>query len=317
MNSEQFSVNSESRSRIGLVTCQKYMEMTPDEQALIRVLAEFGVQAVPVAWDDARVDWAAYDGLVVRTAWNYHEKPEAFGVWLAVVEQAGVPLWNAPQVIRWNMEKTYLRELAQQGVAIVPTVWLEQGEVPVLANILTEQNWTEAVVKPVISASATETWVTATSTGSTSTSSVGTIEQSRFEKMLGKMGVMVQQKMPIEQGEWSLIFLGGAYSHAVLKRPATGDFRVQEEHGGSSTVTEPPESLIEQARQVQAVFDCLYARVDGMVVNGRFILMELELIEPALFLGLAAGSVERFAEQIKKRLNDPHITQINSLPKSA
>ena len=310
MNSEQFSVNSEGKTRIGLVTCLKYMDMTPDEQALIVALAELGVEANAVAWDDVQVNWAEFAGLVIRTTWNYHEHPVVFQSWLERVEQAGVPLWNPPDVVRWNMEKTYLRDLAQQGVAIVPTVWLEQGETAVLANILTEQNWTEAVVKPVISASATETWVTATSTGSTSTSSVAVSDQSRFEKMMTQRAVMVQQKMPIEQGEWSLIFLGGEYSHAVLKRPAAGDFRVQEEHGGSSTVTEPPESLIEQARQVQAVFDCLYARVDGMVVNGRFILMELELIEPALFLGLAAGSVERFAGQIVKRLDDPQIVSL-------
>ena len=311
MNSEQWRVNSKSekkyairRKTIGLVTYSGLMAMTPDERALMAALATLGVDSVAVAWDDGQVDWAAFDGLVVRSAWNYHERPFAFQSWLDEVEQASVPLWNAPDVVRWNMEKTYLRDLAQQGVAIVPTVWVVQGEAPVLANILIEQGWTEAVVKPVISASAYETWVT------TSTGTVAVTDQSRFEKMVAQRAVMVQQKMPIEQGEWALIFLGGTYSHAVLKRPAVGDFRVQEEHGGSSTLTEPPKWMIEQAKKVQAVFDCLYARVDGMDINGRFILMELELIEPALFLGLAAGSVGWFAEQIAKRLNDPQIVSL-------
>lgn len=321
MNREQLAVNSKSNTEyalrnktIGLVTYSGLLDLTPDERALAAALAELDVAAVAVAWDEARVDWAAFAGLVVRCAWNYHERPFAFRVWLDRVERAGVPLWNAPQTIRWNMEKTYLHDLAQRGVAIVPTVWLEKGETAVLANILIEQGWTEAVVKPVISASAYETWVTAL----TEPVQVGAVDQDRFEELLARKALMVQQKMPIEQGEWSLVFLGGEYSHAVLKRPQSGDFRVQEEHGGSSTLAEPPEWLSEQAKQVlKTVPDCLYARVDGMDINGRFVLMELELIEPALFLGLAAGSVERFAEQLVKRLNDPQISQIGSLPKSA
>ncbi|MCZ7672088.1 MAG: hypothetical protein M5U34_35675 [Chloroflexi bacterium] len=120
-----------------------------------------------------------------------------------MVEQAGVPLWNAPQIIRWNMEKTYLRELAQQGVAIVPTVWLEKGEAPILADILAAQNWSEAVVKPVISASGQGAWVTTVTEPVavvTATGSVTAADQSRFEKMVAQRAVMVQQRMPIEQG---------------------------------------------------------------------------------------------------------------------
>jgi hypothetical protein len=138
--------------------------------------------------------------------------------------------------------------------------------------------------------------------------------------MLAQRALMVQQKMPIEQGEWSLVFLGGEFSHAVLKRPAVGDFRVQEEHGGSTVLADAPAWMVTQAERVLAAATssastssatgastssaALYARVDGVVVNGRFVLMELELIEPALFLGLAAGSVERFAAQIAARLRE-------------
>jgi glutathione synthase/RimK-type ligase-like ATP-grasp enzyme len=307
VNSEQFSVNSEPRTTIGLVTCVGWMEMTPDEQALMAALAELGIESTAVAWDDSSVDWGAFDGLLIRTIWNYYEQPDAFRAWLDVVEQAGVPLWNSAQIVRLNMEKTYLRDLAQQGVAIVPTVWLEQGEVPVLANILSEQGWQEAVVKPVISISAMDTWVTP-STGSVTLAA----DQARFEKLLAKQAMMVQQRMSIEQGEWSIIFLGGEYSHAVLKRPQDGDFRVQEEYGGTSTLMSPPGTLIEQARHAlenastgsaQAVPDILYARVDGLDVNGRFVLMELELIEPYLFLEMAEGAVARFAQKLKQTVN--------------
>jgi glutathione synthase/RimK-type ligase-like ATP-grasp enzyme len=151
--------NTDFLQRVGLVTYSGLLDLKPDERALAAALAELGVAATAVAWDDPRVDWAAFTGLVVRSAWNYHERPFAFKAWLAEVEQAGVSLWNAPETIRWNMEKTYLRDLARQGVAVAPTVWLEQGETAVLADILAEQGWTEAVVKPVISASAYETWL--------------------------------------------------------------------------------------------------------------------------------------------------------------
>ncbi len=104
---------------IGLVTCQKYLDMTPDEQALRLSLAELGVEAVAVAWDDTKVDWTRFDGLVVRTIWNYHEQPTAFRSWLAEIEQVGVAVWNNVPIIRWNMEKTYLRDLADRGVNIL------------------------------------------------------------------------------------------------------------------------------------------------------------------------------------------------------
>ncbi len=309
--------------QVGLVTYSGLLDLKPDEQALIVAMAKLGIESVAVAWDEVQVDWAVFAGLVMRTAWNYHEQPEAFRAWLDRVAQAGVPVWNAPETIRWNMEKTYLRELAQQGVTVVPTVWLEQGETAVLADILAEQGWTEAVVKPVISASAYETWLVAepvrafTEPVEVAASTGSAADQARFEKMVAQRALMVQQKMPIEQGEWSLVFLGGVYSHAVLKKPQAGDFRVQEEHGGSTVLAAAPAWMIQQAEQVLAAAASststgststgsvsLYARVDGVVVNGRFVLMELELIEPALFLGLAAGSVERFAAQIAARLRE-------------
>ena len=291
-------MNADILKRIGLVTCQKYMEMTPDEQALRLALADFGIEAVAVAWDDQMVDWTRFDGLLVRTIWNYHEQPTAFRSWLAEIEQADVPLWNNVSTIRWNMEKTYLQDLADRGVAVVPTVWLEKGETAVLSHILAEQGWTEAVVKPVISASAIDSWVTDLSQVA--------VDKSRFEELLARKALMVQQKMPIDQGEWSLLFFGGEYNHGVMKRPKNGDFRVQEEYGGTSTLTEAPDYLIEQAQQVlKTVPGTLYARVDGMDINGRFVLMELELIEPYLFLTFTNGAVEKFAEKIIQKMNEP------------
>ena len=188
-------------------------------------------------------------------------------------------------------ENAYQRHLAARGVATVPTVWLERGADADLGGLLAERGWAEAVVKPAISASARETWVTSPSSGRT--------DQGRFRALLLAGDALVQPVVPEVRrtGEWSLIFLGGAFSHAMLKRPREGDFRVQEELGGSALREEPSPALVQQARQALAAAPapCLYARVDGVERDGRLVLMELELIEPVLYFGADPGAADRFA----------------------
>ena len=198
----------------------------------------------------------------------------------------------------------------RNGVAIVPTIWVKAGEgdeVPNLDALIAAQGWTGgAVVKPAISATAHETWrVAADDDGS---------HQTRFEALLAKSssGVMVQPFLPEiqEDGEWSLVFLGGDFSHAVVKRPADGDFRVQHDFGGTVERREPSDSLIREAHAVlqaaaratnTAVEEILYARVDGIVRNAGLLLMELEVIEPVLFFSHAPGAAARMAELIVSR----------------
>jgi glutathione synthase/RimK-type ligase-like ATP-grasp enzyme len=150
------------------------------------------------------------------------------------------------------------------------------------------------VVKPLVSASAWRTFVTETGTA--------VVDERAWRELLGGSDGMVQEFIPEVQtaGEWSLIFFGGAFSHAVLKRPRAGDFRVQAELGGTAVLAEPPGALLDGARKVLALVEepLLFARVDGVERNGGFLLMELELIEPQLFLGADVGAPARFADAI-------------------
>src|SRR5262249_12250351 len=157
-----------------------------------------------------------------------HYKPEQFQQWIDRVEDRGAGLWNPARVVRCNADKIYLRELQEKGVTIPETIWLESQTQADLQSVLEKQGWQKAVVKPRISATSFRSWVT-------SPEHAGN-QQSAFDELLAASGAVVQRFVDEVQtrGEWSLMFFGGKYSHAVLKQPKAGDFRVQEEYGGSA-----------------------------------------------------------------------------------
>jgi hypothetical protein len=256
---------------------------------------------VPVAWDDPVVDWRVFDGVLVRSCWDYHLRPAAFLDWIARLDAAGIPLWNPSDILRWNANKIYLRDLAARGVSIVETRWIDAGSTTPLVDLLTSARWDRAIVKPAISASAWETWQT--------TRARAVEDEDRFRALSSTTQVMIQPFVDaiVDSGEWSIMFFGGVFSHAILKRPRSGDYRVQSEFGGSADRLDPGASLIAQARAVldACPFDpatLAYARVDGVVVDDRFVLMELELLEPFLFLAAERGSAERCASAVMERL---------------
>jgi glutathione synthase/RimK-type ligase-like ATP-grasp enzyme len=243
-------------------------------------------------WSDRSVSWQEADGILIRSCWDYHLRLNEFLGWITAREQAGARMWNPPAMLRGNADKIYLRELELKGVPIVPTLWPEAGFR--LQQELRGRGWKQAVVKPRVSATAHRTVLT--------TTEEATNAQALVDDLLRGPGVMVQKFLEEvgTRGEWSLIFFAGQFSHAVIKTPKAGDFRVQHDFGGSEGIAEAPNSLIQAASRVIAAVEStpLYARVDGVESGGQFLLMELELIEPALFLRLAEHSAERFAEAI-------------------
>ncbi len=263
-------------------------------------LAALGWTVEEVPWRrDA--NWDAFDVVVVRSPWDYQDAPDDFFRVLEAVDRSSARLENPLSVMRWNLRKTYLRDLDAAGVPIVPTVWADGLTTAALADAV--RQWGEVVAKPQVSANADgtfrladdhEAWGEAVST-------------------LADRPVMVQPFLQsvVEEGEWSTFALGGEVSHAILKTPAAGDFRVQEEHGGTIRTVEPSEELLALTSAALAAVPwpdpLLYARVDavrlpdgvpGGVADGSLAIIELELIEPSLYFPYGPGSAERFARAL-------------------
>lgn len=279
---------------IALATYSAFPELPPDDQVLQRALERRGAAVRPVLWDSG-ADWAAFDIVVVRSCWDYHLRHAEFLSWTDRVERAGAALHNAPSILRWNSDKRYLRDLEQAGVDVVHTRWVDEtAEPPTLALVLAEEGWDDVVIKPAISASANDTFrIPGRQVADWET---------RFNTMARRGPVMVQPFVSEvkRDGEWSLVFIGGEFSHAMLKRPAPGDFRVQTEHGGTQEPVTPDPQLVRAAHAVLACAPSVpsYARVDGCVVAGHFRVMELELLEPTLYFTEGPEAAERLADLV-------------------
>lgn len=284
--------------KMAFVTYAGRPTISDNDMLVATILRAQGMEVSGAAWDDPAVDWAGFTAVILRACWNYHHNPPAFRAWLDRLEAVGVPVWNSLAVARWNMDKRYLRQMAEWGAAVLPTVWVEPTEEANLATILQAQGWGTAVVKPCISAGADGIWRV---DGATAVA-----EQTRFAATVAQGPVMVQALQPqIADGEYSFIFLGGEFSHTVLKRPSSGDIFVQGHRGGSDALIPTPADYLAQA---SAILDIavrhspangtpfLYARVDGLPINGQFHLMELEVLEPYLFL--EAESAQKLADKI-------------------
>jgi glutathione synthase/RimK-type ligase-like ATP-grasp enzyme len=283
---------------IAFVTSAAHSDLTADDQIAVAALSERGAHVGAAVWNDASVDWGSFDSIVVRSTWDYHRNAELFRAWINMLDSIGAPVWNPPPVLRWNMEKTYLRDLEQAGVPVVPTEWLLKGTAPDLAALLAERGWHDAVLKPVISAAANRTWRVSHSEASGMPAQIS----AQLAESLEIGDVMVQPFIAEIQtrGEWSLMFIDGEFSHAVRKSPTEGDFRVQTHFGGGSVTDEPGDDVIEAARRVleAAPAPWLYARVDGIETAAGFILLELEMLEPSLFLSHSPSGVIRLADSI-------------------
>ncbi|MEM8997057.1 MAG: hypothetical protein AAGF23_19900 [Acidobacteriota bacterium] len=264
--------------------------------------AELGWTVDAVPWR-AEVDWAGYELVVIRTPWDYQDEPGRFMEVLADIDRKTL-LHNGLDVVRWNVRKDYLRDLAGRGVPIVPSLFRDAGA-PLGDDLFDALGAEKIVVKPQVSANADHTHV---------------LDRARLaaarrdlDGVFATRPYLAQPFMSsvVEEGEYSLFFFGGAYSHAVRTTPASGDFRVQEEHGGDIRGVEPEPAHVDAARRViEAIgHDLLYARVDlvrdvAAPENERWRLMETELIEPSLYFPYADGSAERFARAAVATVGD-------------
>lgn len=280
--------------RIALVTCAKVPELTDDDRLVRDALRERGARVEVLVWDAPDVDWPGFDRVVLRSVWDYHQRVEAFLRWIARMEALRVSLWNPPATVRANSHKSYLAGLAARGIPGVPTVVLDRGSPVHLRRLLEEHGWTDAVLKPAVSASAYRTRRVSPATAEE--------QQPELDALLAEGDALVQPFLPeiTSAGEWSFVFFGEAYSHAVRKLPKAGDYRVQSELGGRVLREPPSPALRREAQRIASHIPrpWLYARVDAVERNGALTLMELELIEPVLFLGEDPAAPGRFADAI-------------------
>jgi glutathione synthase/RimK-type ligase-like ATP-grasp enzyme len=284
--------------RIALATYEHAPNLAPDDQSLIPALESCEITAVPAVWSDSHVPWDSFDAVIIRSCWDYHLRAAEFFAWTERLGAARMPVFNSPAILRWNADKRYLLDLAQRGVPTIPTIVVERGGADEIMRVATAEAWSRFVVKPAVSASGYETY------------SFHTPFDERVVASLDRAAavgdVLVQpfaDEVP-RDGEYSFIFIDGEFSHATIKRAAPGEFRVQTEHGGRVHRTDASHALASQAARVLSVLPetPLYARVDGIVRGDAFLLMELELIEPNLFLEHQPGAARRVARATAARL---------------
>ena len=258
-----------------------------DTGELVAALGLLGVRAEVRPWSAALPD--DVDLAVIRTTWDYTVRLPEF---LATIESYRFPVANSPATVRWNAHKGYLAELGAAGVAVVPTVLLRRGDDAVLPDLGAPR----VIIKPATSAGAR---------GVGLFDAASPDAAAHLRELLAVGDALVQPFQPsVHDGERSLLFLGGEFSHAIRKVPATGDFRVQARHGGRNLphTVSSAELDVAAAAIAQIPEQLLYARVDVIGTSDAPMIMELELIEPELFLPMAPGSADRLAGAITGRL---------------
>ena len=279
--------------KIALLTCQRLPDLTPADQLLIPELAKHNIVAEAIIWDDPKVIWTNFDYLIFRNTWDYYEKESEFNAWLATITKLGIKTLNSIDIIEQNKHKFYLRALQNQNIIIIPTVFIERTKALNLAEIM-PSHWKKAVIKPAFSAGSYLTEVF----------EVANIEKinQKYQTIASEKDLLLQEFKPeIEtEGETSFIFFNKKFSHAINKKPKSGDFRIQVQFGGVYTSISPSANLIQQAQKIVDTFpnNLLYARVDGIIINNQIQLMEVECIEPDLYFNYSEGSLQRFVNSI-------------------
>jgi hypothetical protein len=280
--------------RCAFLTLAEQADFVIDDDRAHAPLAQRGWQVETVPWNRSGVDWSRYDLVVIRSTWDYQHQADAFLSTLATIEASGARLENPLSIVRWNMQKTYLRDLAARDVPVVPTIWrdgLRAGELGALFEAVQSE---EAVIKPVMSGNAQGAWRLDRASAKA--------QAAEIEAYYAERALMMQPFEPaiVSEGEFSLLYFNGKFSHGILKVPKPGDFRVQEEHGSEiRSITPEPALLAAGNAAIDAIGrKLLYARADLVRHGDLFRVMELELVEPALYLRMDPGAPARFADAI-------------------
>ena len=269
-----------------------------EDQMVQEALVARGLNCEKVSWSDPTFDWTKTRYALFRTTWDYAESFTEFSEWLLTVSSKTKLINPYPQIV-WNLDKHYLRDLQASGVNVVETYFIESGDRRSLAQIHDELEWDRTVLKPVISAAAKDTYKLDASNL--------IHHEARFQELVNNESMMLQPFLTsvVDRGELSLMVIGGVYTHAVLKIAKPGDFRVQDDFGGTVHAFNPSREEIDLA--ISAVRACdpmpIYARVDIVNDNdGNPAVSELELVEPELWFRRNPNAAMMLAEEIENMI---------------
>ncbi len=276
-----------------------YVRNILDEDAqLERAFAAAGASTARVAWSDPHLDWTGFDALLIRQTWDYFDRYDEFMRWLDRIEGA-VRVVNPVDVIRWNGDKRYLVELADAGVAALPTRVVARGSSAAsLATRMDAEGWDEVVIKPAVSGAGRETYRVARDDADG--------REPLWQRLVAAEDMLIQPFAPaiVETGEVSLVVIDGRATHAVRKIAAPGEFRVQDDHGGTVHPHEATEAERAQAERAiaRAPGSIAYARVDLVDTPDGPQVMELELIEPELFFRHHPPAADALARAVLQKV---------------
>lgn len=291
-------------SRIAIITYEargSYAanHVADEDQVLASILDEISVDYKFEIWSDKKVDWSQYACLLLKSPWDYFDRYEDFLTWCKEIQDLGIPVYNDLETVIWNSDKKYLKEVEEKGFPIVKTQFLDKGksvaEVYACFALFEVQ---ELIIKPTVSGGAKHTLRVSKSDWE--------LMKKQIDDLLSQEAFMVQPFVEeiVAVGEYSYIFFNGKFSHAVLKSAKSGDFRVQHFFGGEITTVQPSSTELAYLESLLEAFakNTLYARVDGVWRGGEFLLMELELIEPYLFLFTSDAAKLNYIDALRTRL---------------
>ncbi|MFC3122916.1 ATP-grasp domain-containing protein [Agaribacter flavus] len=260
-------------------------------------LAEFGWEVRDVPWQNTAVDYNEFDLVIVRSTWDYQAHAESFLNCLERIDASSAILENPLSLMRWNLSKSYLQNLQHKGIPVLPSIWSEKINYSKFKSLYHRFHTDDLVIKPLVSANADFTYRV----------NIEKLERL-WEELEGVFSIRPFLVQAYEEsietvGEYSLFYFEKNYSHAILKQPKAGDFRVQEEHGGQLIALDASDEMKKLAMRVLASLPelPLYARIDMLKTERGFEIIEVELIEPSLYFNMAEGSAERFATLIHKK----------------
>jgi len=274
----------------------------PDDKLLIEALQDYKIEARSVDWCSSEVIWSDFDAVLVFSTWDYYKDNSKFIATLQKIENMGVKVYNSPSIIQWNSCKKYLQDLEKLGLKTIETIYVSSFELENIKSILIEKGWDDCVIKPQISASGYHTYRFNLS----NLKSLQDILKNYDEEFM----VQPFAEEIISEGEWSFVFFNNEYIHCVLKKPLEGNFLVQK---GRNTPIQPPDWMIREAQHINEIINLpsLKTRIDVIRRGNELRIMEIEMIEPGLYLQYFPGSEKKLAEKISEKLDQKRSCCIN------